>query len=172
LVERPSQVEARIGADQPLGEVRRSAQEEVAPDRRRALLVEARVDRRRRDDVEYGKGVDGVAVVERQPAGHAGAPVVPGDDEPLVRERSHRLHLVLRHRPLRVRLVTRIRPRLLALPVAAEIRPHHVRLRVAVQEEDWRPGPAVNDVDRDAVDVDALPREAGERLVHQAEAPE
>jgi hypothetical protein len=45
LGERPAKVRVRIGADEPLGQVRWLDEEEVSPDVRRPLLVQAAVDR-------------------------------------------------------------------------------------------------------------------------------
>jgi len=75
--------------------------------------------------------------------------------------------------------VVRRRRRLRALAVAAQVRrddgealcetgcdrvPHHVRLRVPVEQEERRPGTAPANAQLDALEVDPLEREAGEEL--------
>ena len=43
--------------------------------------------------------------------------------------------------------------------------PHHVRLRMAVQEQQWRPSAAVPHANRYLAQVDVLECEAGEEVV-------
>ena len=45
--------------------------------------------------------------------------------------------------------------------------PHHVGLRMAVQEQKGRPGAAAPNAERRLADVDALEVEAGEKLGHR-----
>jgi hypothetical protein len=131
----------------------------------------------RRRDIEHGQARDALGVIERQPVRDAAAPVVARHREALVTELPHDGHLVARHRTLAVHLVPRVAGRLAAVTVAPQIgnddgeafgqarrdaMPHGVCLRVAVQKQHGRAAAAGEDVDRDAVAVQPVTREAGE----------
>jgi hypothetical protein len=62
----PVEVEAGVGADQPLGQVGRLDEKEVAPDCGRALLVEQSVDRLGRNDVEDREPGDRLGMIKCQ----------------------------------------------------------------------------------------------------------
>jgi hypothetical protein len=89
--------------------------------------------------------------------------IVPGDEEAVEAEMIHHRDLIPRHRPLRVRRVIGGRRRLAAVAVAGEVGgddgellgeawgdgvPHHVRLRVAVEQQEWRAAAAVPHANR------------------------
>src|SRR4029079_11443215 len=104
--------------------------------------------------------LDALRAIERKAVRAAGAAIVAAYGEALEAELPHQLDLVTRHRPLRVGLVIRRGLGLRALAVAAQVRrddgealcqcrgdgmPHHVRLRMAVQEEERRSATSVAD---------------------------
>jgi hypothetical protein len=121
------------------------------------------------DDVQHGQLTDSVGVVEGQAVGAAGAAVVPGHSKPLEAELAHHLNLVAGHGPLGVRLVVRGCGRLAAPAVAAQVGgdhgellrqprrhgvPHHVGLRVPVEQQERRAAPAMADADHRLPGID------------------
>ena len=166
FAERVTQVILRVGADQVLGQAAGLGQEEIPPDRGGMLLVGGLVDRLGRDDVQDRQPRYRPGVVQGHPQRHPGAAVMPGHREPAESQRRHHGDLVLGHGALGVALMLRAARRLAAVPVPAKIRahhreppgqhrrdlvPHHVSLRIAVQQQHRRPGPAAADVHRDPV---------------------
>jgi hypothetical protein len=121
--------------------------------------------------------LEAVGMVEGEAVANPAAAVVPGEPEALEAERRHRPDHVGRARALAVGGVLRVRGRLAAVAVAAEVRadhgvapgqrrrdamPHDVGLRVAVQEQERRPGAADPHVDRGLAGRDVAPLEAFE----------
>src|SRR5215211_2207541 len=105
FVERPPQVVLRRASDQPLGEVVRLNEEEVAPHRGSSLLVDRLVDRLGRDDVEDRQPRYRIRVVERHAQRDPGAAIVSRHREALEPQCAHQLELVPGHRALRIRSV-------------------------------------------------------------------
>ena len=153
-----------IGRDQPLRQRRRLDQEEPPEVPRGEVLVRPRVHGRRRRDVDHGEAGHGGGVVERHAVGDASAAVVAGDGEAVVPERAHQRHLVLRHAALGVGDMALPAVRLAAVAVAAQVgrdhgealrqrrrdlAPGHVRLGMAVQQEQRRSAAADGGADRD-----------------------
>ena len=116
-------------------------------------------------------------MVERHPVRHASAAVVPADMPFGMTEGRHHLDLIVRHRPERISGVIRPPIGLRAVAITAQIRrdhgellgearrdlvPHHVRQRVAVQQQQRRTGAAVAQVDPRAGSFDLCVREAFE----------
>jgi hypothetical protein len=80
--QRPVQVEPRIRADKALRKLGRLSEEEVSPDRRCAMLIEAFVDGSSRDDVEKREPSHGIRIVKRKPSRYTRPSVVCDDREP------------------------------------------------------------------------------------------
>src|SRR4029453_18056344 len=95
--------------------------------------------------------------------------VVTHNGEPVETERAHHLHLIQRHRSLRITAVVLAIRRLAAEAVATKIRRHDreparevwrdlvpddVRLRKAVEQEQWRPRSRRPNVDSGASGCD------------------
>jgi hypothetical protein len=178
-----------IGADLVLGERLGLGEEVPVP----VGEPEVQVGRAQRvpggDDVKDGDLRHRLGAVKRHPVGHPGAPVMADDRELLEAEVAHHQRLVARHRPLGVALVRRAAGRLAAVTVAAQIgqddrvvqgengrdvMPHHVGLRVAVQEQDGRAGLVAADqrVDPDASGGESDPLEqVGQRNGHGSVIP-
>ena len=131
----------------------------------------------RRHDVHDRQPLDPLGVVQRQPVRHPRAAVVRRDLEAFVAEAGHQLRHVLGHPGLGVGRVVRRGAGLVAAAVAAEVRadhreaarerggdgvPHRVALRVAVQQEQRRPGAAEAEPKRAGGDAPGREREAVE----------
>ena len=125
-------------------------QNAVATARRRAPR------RRLRQDIEHGETIDALRMIERQPIGDPAAAIVPGDREAREPESHHDRHHVVRHRPLGVGRMVRIRGRTAAAAVAAQVgtddgevareqrrhaAPHQVRLRKPCSRRTGGPDP-------------------------------
>jgi hypothetical protein len=107
----------------------------------------------------------------------ARAAIVPDYRESLEAQRAHDFHLVQRHRALRlIDMIVAVR-RFAAVAVASEVGhdhgeslcqprrdlvPHHVGLRIAVQEQEWWTAAAANGVNRRTGCLDFLGRETRE----------
>jgi hypothetical protein len=102
-------------------------------------------------------------MIERHPVAGPRAPVVAGHHEALEAELLHHLDLILGHAPEGVVAVVGPTPRLAAVAVAAQVGGDHresrgeprrdqtpvdVRQRIAVQQEQRRPGAPHHAVDR------------------------
>ena len=120
-------------------------------------------------------------MIEREAIGNSTASIVPGDVESVEPEPLHHRDAIARHRAFGVRFVVVRSRRLRALAVSTQIHchhrelareaprdqvPHHMRLRMPVQEEERRATPAVPDADGRLARVDALELESFE---HRAE---
>jgi hypothetical protein len=151
-------VGVRVGPEQALGQVVRLREEEPVPEAEAEGHVRAAEGLGGRDDVQHRQLEHALGVIERHAVGAAPAAIVPGHAEALEAELPHDREAVARHRPLGVGLVIGRRRRLRALPVAAQVDgddgevlreprrhpvPRHVRLRVAVQEQERRAVAAV-----------------------------
>ena len=178
--------EIRIGADQPLRQAIGLREEIPVPVAEPEGHVGAPEMLGGRQDVEHRQLQHALRVVERQAIGAAPAAVVPGDEERLEPELAHHRDLVARHRPLRVRRVVGRGRRLRAVAVAAQIGrhhrevarqarrhlvPHHVGLRMAVQQQERRPAAAMAHADRRLAGVDHRELEAGEHGAARKEDP-
>ena len=115
-------------------------------------------------------------MVERQPVGDAAAAVVAGEAEAHVAERFHHLDHRIRHGALGVGRVLGVGSRRIRPAVAGQVRddqaealrqrrrhamPHHVGLRIAVQQQQRRPSPPVRAKMRAGRGVDPLRGKAG-----------
>lgn len=116
----------------------------------------------RRHNVEDGDARDTGGMIERKAVGDSAAAVVPGDTERNVPKPRHDGYDVVSHNTLGIAL-TCVRSRDRGPTVAPEIGrndsemlgeigrqmpPHHVRLRVAVQQQQGRPFAADASMDR------------------------
>jgi hypothetical protein len=116
----------------------------------------------RRNDVEDGKALDSVRVIERQTIGHPPSPIVAGNGEPRESELLHDPDHVDSQLALRVGPVIRPRGWLAARPIAAQVGaddrvavrkprryavPHQVRLGKSVEEQYRWPGTRPSHVD-------------------------
>ena len=157
------EVGARIGADDRLRNGSRLRQEEPVPVGHGEGHVGAPVVLPGGEDVEDGEPLHPFRVIERQAVGDPPAPVVSDEREILEAEMAHHGDLVARHRPLRIGLVVRRRGGLGTPAIAAQIGrndgkalgelrddpvPHHMRLRVAVEEQKPRAASADAGTDR------------------------
>jgi hypothetical protein len=142
-----------VGADLVLGQRLRLGEEEPVPVGEAEVQVGRPQGVPGRDDVEDGELRHRLREVQGHPVGHPGAPVVADDRELLEAEIAHHQRLVPRHRALGVALVGGAAGRLATVAVTAQVGehdrvvkgedgrdvvPHHVGLRVAVQQQDGR----------------------------------
>ena len=110
------------------------------------------------DDIEHGQLEHALRMVECHAIGAAPTTIVPGDKELLKAQLAHHLDLVTRHRPFAIWLVIGCRRRLTTITIATQVRchdrklpretwrdfmPHHMRLGMTMQEQQWRTTAAV-----------------------------
>ena len=160
------------------GKPARLDQEEPVPAPGRRLLVDRLEAVERRHDVERRRALDLVGMVAQQAMGDPRAAVMPGDRELVEAERRHHLDLVERQRPFRIIREIGAGRRFRAVAVAAQIgdddgevlgqarrhlAPHHMGLRVAVQQQQRRAAAAGHEVDRRARGLDPALGEAGKK---------
>lgn len=173
----------RVGADHPFRRLGLGEEEPVVPGRRelRRHPVEMLDDR---EAVEEGVATHGLGMVHRQPEGRVAAAVVPDEVEPLVPEPTHESQDVGRHRALRrLGVVGPGRGRRRAAvpaqvghddrapPLGEQRRdpvPGGAGARVAVEQHDRRPLPAVTDVDARLADLDVVDGESFEHVRRSA----
>jgi hypothetical protein len=167
----------RIGGDQHLGQRRGLGEEGPVIGLPGKLGVPCPPEVRRRDHLDDADADHPVRVVEREPIGHARAPVVTEDVEPADPQPIGERDDIQRHPPLGVDGVTFVVRRRVAVAVAAQVRhdhperprqrgrdlrPAHVVLRIAVKEDQRRPLAAHVDRQGDLAQVDPLPVEPGD----------
>ena len=121
---------------------------------------------------------DALRVVECESIGDARAPIVPDDIEAIETKRSHHLDQVERHRALGIGQVLGVGGRLAAGAITAQVGrddrealgearrdlvPHHMSLRIAVNEEQRRAVAALHESDLRPRGLDTL---VGETVEH------
>ncbi len=174
IPEHAAEKELRIAADEPLRKSPGLGEEVPVESHLRRVAVDACELLVCGLDVEHGKPVHPRRMVERHAIGHAPAAVMAGHEERREAEPLHHLYLVGRHRALRVRAVVVSIRRVRAGAVSAQVGrnhgevpgqtrrdlvPHGLVLRVAVEEEQWRPGTSAHQVDLRLTRPNALVRE-------------
>ena len=134
----------------------RLSKQRPGPEAKREPRIGAVPYHRRRQDVENGKSVDAVRMVESHAICEATAAIVPGDAEVRKPEPLHGDHHVSCHGPFCIWRMVRGGDGTTAAPVAAKVgaddreiarkqrrdaAPHQVGLRKTVQQQDRRSGP-------------------------------
>jgi len=176
-----AQEEFALRPEQPLGQAAALDQEEPVPAAGRHALVDIFEPIKGRDDVEQGGAFDALGMIPQQPVRDAGAAVVPRHAKALEAERLHRLDLVLRQCALGVGGKIGPGRRLRTVAVAAQVgdhqrevlrqsrrhlAPHHMRLRIAVQQEQRRPAATRHQVDFGTGGGDAALCKPGKEIGH------
>ena len=143
----------RVLADHPLRERRRQREEHPVPGAIGEPRIHAVPHRPGRHDVEHGELFEPARVVEREPISDAAAAVVSGKAKAHITERLHQLDHRRCHGALGVGRVRGVGGRCIGPAVAGQIGndqaktrrqrsrhavPHHVRLRIAVQQKKRR----------------------------------
>ncbi|GAB3957359.1 hypothetical protein GCM10027614_72640 [Micromonospora vulcania] len=172
----------RVGTDQRLGQAGRLRHQVQVERDRGGAAVQHAPHVQGGQHVEQGEVTDRLRMVEPGPERDQGAPVVPGQREALVAERTGQRHDVGGHRALGVPgavgvdgLVAVAVPaqvgaddRVVGGQVGRDVPPHEVGLREAVQQHDRAAGTSHRGVERDAVgDGDAPVVESGDPGLHE-----
>ena len=159
----------RVAGDQSLWQRCGLGKECPVPVQERQLSVSARPHLPGRDDVENRGRGQTVGVVQRHPVGDTPTTVVAGDGETLIAQSRHGLDLIDRQGSLGVRGVIAARVGPQRRPVACEVGgdngemlgqegchrvPHHVCLRIAVQQQQRRSAAADAGEDQAAVGLE------------------
>ena len=173
-------VELRITLDHALRHRRGLDQEEPVPIGAGEGIGRAAIHLAGRRDVEGGELQHAFAMVERQAVRDAGATIMRADEEALVAQRAHDLGHVMRHGALRVWRVVGVARRLFGIAVAAQVRadqgetlsqsrgdpaPHHMGLRIAVEQQQRRPLPARPHTNPRARRLNVEQAKTGEQIV-------
>jgi hypothetical protein len=119
-------------------------------------------------------------MIEAEAMGDAGATVVSCDEESLMSEMPHGLHLILGHRAKRVVNVARASIRLTGIAIASQVRDHDgvvegesradlvpgdMGLRVTVQQQERRAVSFSEDANGSPAGLYVLGREPGKKLL-------